>query len=126
MWSAREAAARTYQAEATSRNSRDLSRAALLAWMTPFEQAESMRFWASRSLTWASGSPASAASSAVLIRVFISDRMLLFAKRRRSFWRFRFSCDLMLAMTLDELSGLAGVLVKGPPARIGILGPAGR
>ena len=105
-----------------SRNRRDLRRAAFLAWMIPLEQAESMRFWATRNLSSTSGSPASTAAMTVLIRVFISELMSLLAIRRRSFCRLRFFWDLMFAIRLYDFRGLVVFMERIPAARKNILG----
>src|SRR2546421_13105600 len=65
--------------------------------MTPWAAALSMRFTAARRASAESSAPVSAACTARLTRVLISERAALLRRRRRSFWRLRLIWLLMLA-----------------------------
>src|SRR4051794_16910518 len=109
-------------AEAAARRlaRRDLRRAAAFLWMTPLVAALSMRFMAMRSASAALSAPASAAATAFLVRVRSSDRTVLLATRRFSFWRLRLIWLLMLATVAQAplLRSESWTSVVGPPLAV--------
>src|SRR4051812_24688051 len=105
---------------------RDLRLAAWFLWMTPLAAALSMRRTAVRRASTLVSAPDSAAVTAGLVRVLISERTALFRARRFSFCRLRLIWLLMFAMEPKRVPARdQPPHRRRPRARLGLDPPGG-